>query len=463
MIAETGQVREIAWREVFPWLRIFTALRLAFQPAKLLLATVGVVLTSGGWFFFAWLFAGSNDPAVRELIAQTALWPWDLLSGPLWPPPQQWSQWTWDSPWLQVYWRLMAPFRVWLQADASPAALALGALQGLWALLVWSIFGGAICRLAAVQLAQGRRYQLGQAMRHALSKWPSYLAAPLFPLLFLFVLGIPALLLGLLSWFGAGYLVAGLLWPVALLLGVLSALLLLGVTVGWPLMWGAISTECSDTFDALSRSYSYVSQRPLHLLFYTSVATAAFAFGYLVVLLVGHLTLTLTAWQASWSTPQARQQRIYQVQQQGLSQLLHPAAQSENAGQLRVGNQSQQAGEEEPLSWGDYLVAFWATVVHTVVFSFSYAFFWTVSVAIYQVLRWDAEATHLDEVHLDEEEEDHVPVPGVSAAPESPSGKEAPSGAEAEAAAGGSTASEAAESGLAGDESPTAPEASPEE
>ncbi len=434
MIADTGQVREIAWREVFPWLRIFTALRLSLQPAKLLLATVGVVLTSGGWHFFAWLFAGSNDPQVKVLVNQTSLWPWEAAAG-LWPLPEQWSQWTWDSAWLEVYWRLVAPFAVWFRADASPEALALGALQGLWALLVWSIFGAAICRLAAVQLAQGRRYQLGQAMRHALGKWPSYLAAPLFPLLFLFVLGIPALLLGLLSWFNIGYLIAGVLWPVALVLGLLSTLLVLGVALGWPLMWGAISTECSDTFDALSRSYSYVSQRPLHLLFYAAVATVAFAFGYVFVSLVGHLTLHTTAWQASWSAPHQREQEIHQVQRQGLHRLTALPREVSQNGVL----------EEVHRPWGDYVIALWATVVQTVVASFPYAFFWTVAVAIYQVLRWDAEATHLDEVHLDEEEEEQAPVP-VPSAPQgvapSGNGSEAGSPASQNAASAGSQGQE---------------------
>ncbi len=454
MIAETGQLREVAWREVFPWLRIFTALRLSLQPSKLLLATVGVVLTSGGWYFFARLFAGSDDPAVRDLVAKTTFWPWeDPLLGFWSLKAEVWR--TFATAWPEVYLRLTAPFAVWFRADASPAALALGALQGLWALLVWSVFGAAICRLAAVQLAQGRRYQLGQAMRHAMSKWPSYLAAPLFPLLFLFVLGIPALLLGLLSWFDIGYLLAGVLWPVALVLGLLSALLVVGVALGWPLMWGAISTECSDTFDALSRSYSYVSQRPLHLLFYSAVATVAFALGYLFVSLVGYLTLHTAAWQASWSAPYPRQQAIHQVQQRGLHQLIVPSRPA-------AADQAQQQPEH---TWGDYVVAFWATVVRTVVFSFPYAFFWTVAVAIYQVLRWDAEATHLDEVHLDEEEEEQAPVP-VPAAPSASSSGEAPGQEQQglqESSPGGPQAGEASSGASAQESSAQPPLDSPTE
>ena len=49
------------------------------------------------------------------------------------------------------------------------------------------------------------------------------------------------------------------------------ALLLLGLAFGWPLMWATISTEGTDSFDALSRSYAYVFQRPLRYLFYVVV------------------------------------------------------------------------------------------------------------------------------------------------------------------------------------------------
>ena len=51
------------------------------------------------------------------------------------------------------------------------------------------------------------------------------------------------------------------------------AVLLLGLIFGWPLMFSTISTEGTDAFDAISRSYAYVFQRPFHYLFYTILIT----------------------------------------------------------------------------------------------------------------------------------------------------------------------------------------------
>ena len=79
-----------------------------------------------------------------------------------------------------------------------------------------------------------------------------------------------------------GLLLGGISGRWCWLAGLLMALLLLGLLFGWPLMWGTISTEGTDSFDALSRSYAYLFQRPLHYLFYALVA----AIGWLGWILV---------------------------------------------------------------------------------------------------------------------------------------------------------------------------------
>ena len=64
-----------------------------------------------------------------------------------------------------------------------------GFLNKLYFLLViiatmatWSLFGGAITRMAAVQVARKEKIGLGEALRFARSQWKSYLLAGLFPL-----------------------------------------------------------------------------------------------------------------------------------------------------------------------------------------------------------------------------------------------------------------------------------------
>src|SRR5262249_37733350 len=54
--------------------------------------------------------------------------------------------------------------------------------------------------------------------------------------------------------------------------------------IGWPMIHATLSTEGSDSFDALSRSYSYVYQKPWHYLWY---ALVALTYGAVVVFFVG--------------------------------------------------------------------------------------------------------------------------------------------------------------------------------
>src|SRR5207253_8447687 len=79
--------------------------------------------------------------------------------------------------------------------------------------------------------------------------------------------------------------VDGIGWPLVLLAGIIMAVILVGL-VGWPMMYTTISAEGSDSFDALSRSYSYVYQCPWHYLWYSLVAIA---YGAVLVFFVGFM------------------------------------------------------------------------------------------------------------------------------------------------------------------------------
>src|SRR5205814_4791766 len=94
-------------------------------------------------------------------------------------------------------------------------------------------------------------------------------------------------------------LVSGLLWPVVLLFGLVMAVALVGL-VGWPLMPATISAEGTDSWEAVSRSYSYVFQRPWHYAWYTVVAVA---YGGAVVFFVGFMG-SLTVYLAKWGVAQ---------------------------------------------------------------------------------------------------------------------------------------------------------------
>src|SRR5438034_10546778 len=64
-------------------------------------------------------------------------------------------------------------------------------------------------------------------------------------------------------------------------------------------MYSTISTEGSDTFDALSRSYNYVFQSPWNYIWYSLVAVLYGAVLVFFVVFMGSLVVYLTKWSLS--------------------------------------------------------------------------------------------------------------------------------------------------------------------
>ena len=49
MAEEYSRFRQISWMELFPWLGLVRAVRLAFAPRMLILAAIGLAATNSGW------------------------------------------------------------------------------------------------------------------------------------------------------------------------------------------------------------------------------------------------------------------------------------------------------------------------------------------------------------------------------------------------------------------------------
>ncbi len=97
------------------------------------------------------------------------------------------------------------------------------------------------------------------------------------------LIALPIALLALLMRTSIGVGLAGVIWPLVLFGGFFMSLLLVGVLLGWPLMWATISVEGTDSFDALSRTYAYVFQKPLRYAAYIAIAVIIGLIGWLVV------------------------------------------------------------------------------------------------------------------------------------------------------------------------------------
>ena len=162
-------------------------------------------------------------------------------------------------------------------------------------LAVIALFGGAIHRIAALHFAREEKISISQALRFSSGKFLSYFTAPLIPMAIVALMGaLLALggLLGSIPWIGMPLI--GVLFFLAIILGLLIAFLLVGLVAGFGLMYPTIAVEGSDSFDAISRSFSYVFGRPWRALLYGLVALVYGAVTYLFVRFFAFVALSAT-------------------------------------------------------------------------------------------------------------------------------------------------------------------------
>ncbi|NOY30771.1 MAG: hypothetical protein GXP28_11565, partial [Planctomycetes bacterium] len=133
--------------------------------------------------------------------------------------------------------------------------------------------------------------------------------------------------------------------------------------------------ERTDAFDGVSRCYAYVSQRPLHLMFYVLVAITLGFLGNFLVQGIAYATVGLSEWTISW----------------GLS--------SERTAELAG---SAQAHLSAPADLGRTSIQFWKGMLQTLVASYSVGYLWSASVGIYLLLRRHIDSTEMDEIAFDE-------------------------------------------------------------
>jgi hypothetical protein len=409
MAEEQSRIRQISWLELFPWLGLVRAVRLAFAPRMLILAALGLAATNAGWGLMGWVFSNKpNDPslaAAQSLIEGYRTMP--LLPQEIVLPAVSISVLDPATSEAQAPWKVLTePFAELFRRDITVGSFAYLLLCGIWALLVWSLFGGAISRGAALWFAREDRLSFRRSLGWGVKKWPAYFGGPMFPLMGVVIAVIPVAILCLLLKIPVGVLVVGIIWPVVLLCGLLLAILLVGLLFGWPLMWPTISAEGTDSFDALSRSYSYTYQRPVHYLFYAAVAGVLGMLAWVVVLIFAKGVIEYSYWAASWGCGTARIQEIKQLAEAPPVLTLGPSLVAPPA-------------PEGLLETGSRAIGFWVRVVKYIAVGFLFSYFWCAATYIYFLLRQSVDATELDEVAVEEEPEGYG-LPPIANEPGTP-------------------------------------------
>jgi hypothetical protein len=397
--------RPIEWRLQLPWLHLFRAFRIAIDPRKLLLGGLALIcLTVGNALIGRMPFAPST--ALTEIT-----WPSDQPIDGLFSYPTQLEPDVRLSEIEQSYPDILKvivqpvanfiePLLLLLRPQLEWSIAAYAITKLLWNLLVWSLFGGAITRIAAARFARDETVGLIAALRFAAGRLLSYFTAPILPLAGIAVFWLLCLGGGL---FGripvVGEIVLGAFWVLALICGLLMALIMVGLAAGWPLMFATISTEGSDAFDGLSRSYSYVYDRPWQYLWYLVVAMA---YGSVLVLVVSTF-FGLSTYLAGWAVAGG-------LGHKGMTGLLLAAP--ENV----AGAEAWYSAPKAAPTVGSVLASMWLHATGLLRTGFVYSYFWTAMTIIYFLLRKSVDATDFVEIYQPEqaEEDDLLPLVGVA-------------------------------------------------
>jgi len=284
------------------------------------------------------------------------------------------------------------------------------------ALAVLSVAGGAICRIAALQFAGAEKPGLRQAVRFGLRKFTAFFTSPLTPMIIILVIGATIILLG--AWGNIPYvgeLTVGLLLPLAFAVAIIITVIAIGIVGGFSLMFPTIAYEDSDCFDSISRSFSYVYNKPWRMGLYMVIAFVYGAVCYLFVRFFSFLVLWIS---------HAFLQLGFAYQNRKLHAIWPEPTFTDFFG----------AGAAAPTNWstfaGSALIYFWVLVVIGLVVSFVISFYFSASTIIYALMRNRVDLIPLEEVYL------YSPQEPAEAAPTEAPTEEAPSVAEPQAPEG---------------------------
>jgi hypothetical protein len=349
-----------------PWLHLWRAFRLAIHPRSIVLGCLAILLLEAGFAAITRLPFVTDariletlhrNGRVIEVPVESLTFSWEnTVLAPLASVRDAFAQGVYIlHPVMAHATSASALFRP--GGGVTGAATAITGL--LLCLLVWSLCGVGIARMAAVRFAVAQPVRLREAIAYAGRKLGSSTGSVIVPLLGVLSLWFAGLVLGLLGNIpGIGGAIVGIGWGLAMLAGLAMALILLGLAVGWPLMLASIAVEDADAFDAFGRTYNYVFARPWYLLF---LVVLMLLYGSALLVFAATL-LTATNTLAAWAVGS------------GLTGVI-----SEFGGQA---------------------IATWQNIGRLILHGFVVSYFWSATTIIYVLLRKSEDATPLEAVTL---------------------------------------------------------------
>ncbi|RLS56564.1 MAG: hypothetical protein DWH91_06415 [Planctomycetota bacterium] len=376
-------------RRWLPWLHLPAILRLAFDPRKLILSLMALVLlgipslirqkfdAQSHTVPLPWSPEGLFHPSSRSLPGTEQIFAnpavilqESILQGPavLTPVHNVYGQGQ----------QILGPRFRW-------GRTSLRMLELLWTWAVWAVLGTLLCRLAALDFL-GRDTGWGEAWRYCRSRFLSAFSAPLLPLIGIIGLWLPCVVAGGLTRIaGLGEPLVAAAWPIVWMCGGGLTLMLFGLTICWPLMIATVSIEGTDAFDGLSRSYNYLFSRPWYLLWMVCFAIGLCGGGMFAVrwLAASAETLALQSFDAGASD--AVVERF--------------------------------AGVSQTSAGGPPLVKLWRQVFRLGTNALAHSLFWSSVTVIFLLLRKSVDSTPLDQLGAERRlTGNELPLVGIPAA-----------------------------------------------
>jgi hypothetical protein len=367
MVEEATSTEAFSFRSISPWFTLPRAVRLAFDARKLVLAAMGLIALQAGWSFLD-VFLPDTKPVTSNLFDTFAL-----------PRPEYpFSVQLWEA-WRVAPWSLTEPARVLAEPLFALFEWAKGwrwmthaLLAALWAIAVWGIVGGAISRLTLVEVCRMRRLGASGAVRFAIRFALALMGTPLCVLVAVVMCALPCVGFGLLYRLPAviGGVLAGVFLFVPLALGLVMSLMVLGLAAAWPLMHASVAAEAEDTLDSLSRTFSYLNQRPAMVACWAGAAWLLGSAGFLLAQVLAASVLHLAAWGMSLTAPAS-----------SLAGLGYPVP----------------AGTAIPRIDASFQV-FWRDLISLFAHSWAYAYYWSSASLLYLLIRHTVDGTAWSEI-----------------------------------------------------------------
>ncbi len=193
----------------------------------------------------------------------------------------------------------------------------------LMTMLILSVFGGAVSRSTACDIAGWSAPGPGESVSFAWRKRFDFMMALLGPALFIGVVTLLLATIGAIALRIPGIdVLTAALYGIALLLGLLVAMCIFGLCLGGLMLIPSVAVECTDWLDGVQRVYAYIAGSPGRLILYLlALATqGVVAYWALSLIIAGALNFTagsLTAWLGNEPTELAGQVEpfIFKIQQ----------------------------------------------------------------------------------------------------------------------------------------------------